>query len=94
MSHDPDRSEQNPVLFRAPGDELWLLYTAQETRSGTQEEWRRKVEAGEARGPYNMQWTAIIRRRVSRDDGRTWSPVETFSSTPGSFCRQPMVVLS
>ena len=93
-SADPDRSEQNPVLFRTPGGELWLLYTAQETRSGTQEAWRRKVDAGEADGPYNMQWTSVIRRRISTDNGHTWSPVETFSGSPGSFCRQPMAVLS
>ncbi len=29
LSHDPDRSEQNPVLFPAPDDALWLLHTAQ-----------------------------------------------------------------
>jgi predicted neuraminidase len=41
-----------------------------------------------------MQWTAEIRRRVSGDGGRTWGPVETFAGQPGSFCRNPMVVLS
>lgn len=29
VSDDPERSEQNPVLFNAPGGELWLLHTAQ-----------------------------------------------------------------
>ncbi|SNY92957.1 Predicted neuraminidase (sialidase) [Cohaesibacter sp. ES.047] len=29
MSRDPDRSEQNPALFRHPTGEIWLLYTAQ-----------------------------------------------------------------
>lgn len=29
LSNDPDRSEQNPVLFLAPDDTLWLLWTAQ-----------------------------------------------------------------
>ena len=29
LSHDAERSEQNPVLFPAPGGELWLLHTAQ-----------------------------------------------------------------
>ncbi|WP_147915633.1 sialidase family protein [Ruania zhangjianzhongii] len=28
MSADPDRSEQNPVLFRDPDDRIWLLHTA------------------------------------------------------------------
>jgi predicted neuraminidase len=30
LSDDPERSEQNPVLFRAPDGLLWLLYTAQQ----------------------------------------------------------------
>lgn len=29
LSHDAERSEQNPVLFPAPDDTLWLLHTAQ-----------------------------------------------------------------
>jgi len=29
LSDDPDRSEQNPVLFSAPDGGLWLFYTAQ-----------------------------------------------------------------
>lgn len=28
ISADPDRSEQNPVLFRAPDDRIWLLHTS------------------------------------------------------------------
>jgi predicted neuraminidase len=41
-----------------------------------------------------MQWTAVIRCRISEDNGATWGPIETFSDKPSSFCRQPMVVLS
>ena len=33
--------------------------------------------AGETSGGHNMQWTAVIRCRVSEDDGHTWGPVET-----------------
>jgi predicted neuraminidase len=29
LSDDPERSEQNPVLFETPSGDLWLLYTAQ-----------------------------------------------------------------
>lgn len=29
LCDDPDRSEQNPVLFQAPDNVLWLLWTAQ-----------------------------------------------------------------
>ena len=41
-----------------------------------------------------MQYTSIIRRRISEDGGHTWGPVEVFSGEPGSFCRQPMLVMS
>jgi predicted neuraminidase len=55
LSHDPERSEQNPVLFPAPNGELWLLHTAQQ--SGNQD-------------------TAIVRRRISKDNGLSWGPTE------------------
>jgi predicted neuraminidase len=29
MSDDPARSEQNPLIFNAPDDRVWLLYTSQ-----------------------------------------------------------------
>ena len=94
VSGDPQRSEQNPLLFLAPDGKLWLCYTAQLTRGGTREEWARKVAAGEASGDFTMQYTSIIRRRISEDSGETWGPVEVFSGEPGSFCRQPMLVMS
>ena len=94
VSEDATRSEQNPMLFSAPDGKVWLFYTAQETRRCSREEWRRRVAAGEAEGGYMMQWTAEIRCRVSKDGGYTWGPVEVFSEKPGSFCRQPMVVMS
>jgi predicted neuraminidase len=40
------------------------------------------------------QDTAIIRRRVSPDGGRTWGPVGTLLDRTGLFIRQPIVVLS
>ncbi|TDD21988.1 sialidase family protein [Nonomuraea diastatica] len=45
LSDDGARSEQNPVLFPAPGGELWLLHTAQ--RAGDQDtaEVRTRVSA-------------------------------------------------
>lgn len=39
------------------------------------------------------QDTAIVRYRVSSDNGVTWGPIETLFSTPGTFVRQPIVVL-
>lgn len=73
LSDDPTRSEQNPILFQAPGGPLWLLWTAQV--AGNQD-------------------TAIVRRRLSADGGHSWSAIETLIDTPGTFVRQPPVVLS
>jgi predicted neuraminidase len=74
LSNDPERSEQNPILFPAPDGSLWLLHTAQ--ISGNQD-------------------TAIVRRRISRDNGRTWGPVETLKDAPPStFVRHPIHVHS
>ncbi|UZE31360.1 sialidase family protein [Pseudomonas asplenii] len=39
------------------------------------------------------QETAIIRRRLSHDDGLTWGPIETLFDEPGIFVRQPPVIL-
>lgn len=72
LSDDPARSEQNPILFAAPGGALWLLHTAQV--SGNQD-------------------TAVVRRRVSADGGQTWGQSELLIETPGTFVRQPLVVL-
>ncbi|RQS66497.1 glycosyl hydrolase [Burkholderia sp. Bp8963] len=38
------------------------------------------------------QNTAIVRRRISGDNGHTWGPVETLFDRPGTFVRQPIVV--
>ncbi|MFD1971483.1 sialidase family protein [Trinickia caryophylli] len=38
------------------------------------------------------QNTAIVRRRISRDNGRTWGPIDTLFDKPGTFVRQPIVV--
>ncbi|PPD15582.1 MAG: glycosyl hydrolase [Methylobacterium sp.] len=67
---DPTRSEQNPILFPAPGGELWLLYTSQ--KSGNQD-------------------TAVVRRRISHDHGRSWSAPEAMIAEAGTFVRQPIL---
>ncbi|VBB07680.1 sialidases [Lucifera butyrica] len=40
------------------------------------------------------QDTAFVRRRISKDNGYTWGPVETLFDTPGTFIRQPVVILN
>ena len=72
VTFDGKRSEQNPVLFKSPTGETWLLYTSQ--------------NAGD-------QDSAIVKRQVSQDDGRSWSSPTVLFSDPGTFIRQPMIVL-
>lgn len=79
VSYDKERSEQNPSLFAGPDGAVWCMYTAQLDR----------VE-----GKDNMQFTSIIRCQKSWDGGRTWGEAEVIFPEEGSFCRQPIQVLS
>ncbi|KAJ5407426.1 hypothetical protein N7465_008710 [Penicillium sp. CMV-2018d] len=72
VTHDDTRSEQNPVLFRHPSGELWLLYTSQQ--GGNQD-------------------SAIVKRVISSDNGATWSGPTILFNDPGTFIRQPVVML-
>lgn len=82
ITFDSNRSEQNPSLFQHPNGEIWLLYTAQLARQKAKEEF------------FNLQYTSEIRRKVSKDQGRTWSDYDIIFERPGSFCRQPIQILS
>lgn len=82
VTDDPARAEQNPSLFRHPDGALWLVYTSMVARNMGVEE------------TFNLQHTSVVRRRVSHDDGRTWSEAEDWFTRPGTFCRQPVQVLS
>ena len=79
ISGDPTRSEQNPSLFYGPDNAVWAMYTAQLDR----------VE-----GKDNMQFTAVVRCQKSTDGGRTWGDYTTVFPEEGTFCRQPIQVLS
>ena len=79
ISGDPLRSEQNPSLFGAPDGTVWAIYTAQLDRQA---------------GKDNMQYTSQIRVQKSTDGGKTWGGYETLFAREGSFCRQPIQVLS
>lgn len=79
ISGDPERSEQNPSLFLAPGGEVWAMYTAQ---------------LGRVAGKDNMQFTSVVRRQRSGDGGLTWGPFDVVFPEEGTFCRQPIQVLS
>lgn len=79
VSYDSERSEQNPSLFAGPDGKVWAMYTAQIDR----------VE-----GKDNMQFTSVIRCQKSSDGGKTWGAYTTVFPEEGSFCRQPIQVLS
>lgn len=79
ISNDPHRSEQNPSLFLAPDGEVWAIYTAQLDR---------------VKGKDNMQFTSVVRRQRSTDGGLTWGPFDVLFPEEGTFCRQPIQILS
>ena len=94
LSDDYNRSEQNPMLFVAPDGKVHLFWTAQETRGGLRSDWNARKARGEVHGGFTLQWTSIVRRRISADNGRTWGPIETAFSRPSSFIRHPIIVMS
>lgn len=79
VSGDPTRSEQNPSLFYGPDGAVWCMYTAQLDRIP---------------GKDNMQYTSQVRCQKSFDGGKTWGDYETIFPEEGTFCRQPIQVLS
>lgn len=87
VSDDYAKSEQNPILQQLPDGKVLLMYTAQDAVSISSKEFNKTA----SRINYSRQETAHIRTRISEDFGHTWGPVETFSDTPGSFCRSPMI---
>lgn len=79
ISRDTDFSNQNPSLFLAPNGEIWAMYTSQ---------------LGRQPGKDNMQYTSVVKRQVSCDDGLTWGEPTTIFDDAGTFARQPIQVLS
>lgn len=79
ISTDSEFSNQNPSLFLAPSGEIWAMYTSQR---------------GREEGKNNMQYTSVIKRQVSRDDGVTWGEPEVVLPEEGTFARQAIQVLS
>lgn len=76
LSHDPDRSEQNPVLFAAPGGALWLFHTAQP--AGNQDECRIRM--------------APLTRDASDPTALAAGEGRLLDLPPGCFVRAPLVV--
>lgn len=55
LSDDPDKSEQNPLLFTAPDGKVWLLYTSQTSgnQDGAVVKRRVSVDGGRTFGPVS-----------------------------------------
>lgn len=94
LSGDPDRSEQNPVVFAAPGGGLWLFHTAQP--AGNQDECRIRmaplaldpadptgISAGEGRLLDLPPGCFVRAPLVVRDDGTWLLPIFRCASRPG-----------
>ena len=92
LSDDPDRSEQNPILFPTPSGDLWLLYTAQ--RAGNQDtaEVRRRISTDDGRtwGPVERMLPAgassgtfVRQPPVVTPSGRWLLPIFSCVTEPG-----------
>ncbi|WP_309131305.1 sialidase family protein [Brevibacterium sp.] len=82
VTHDEIRSDQNPGLFEAPDGQVWLVYTSQLSRqSGVPE-------------TFNLQHTSVVNVIRSDDGGMSWTAPETLFDREGTFCRQPIQLLS
>ncbi|HHN8522428.1 TPA: sodium:solute symporter family transporter [Klebsiella quasipneumoniae] len=89
LSDDPDRSEQNPVLFQAPDQVVWLLWTAQ--YAGNQDtaivRYRQSHDGGQSWGPIDTlldQPGTFIRQPISvMPDGSWLLPVFYCRTEPG-----------
>ena len=91
LSHDPDHSEQNPVIFAAPDGKLWLFHTSQP--SGNQDECRIRmarlsregatVTAEEGRYLDLPRGCFVRAPVVVRDDGAWLLPIFRCVQRPG-----------
>ena len=87
ISQDPQRSEQNPLLFVC-GDRLHLIHTAQRSRS-------LDAPPPEPGSTFSMQWTARLRHQsiavAELEAGAgpdAWTPAADLLDEP-AFCRHP-----
>jgi predicted neuraminidase len=83
ISQDPERSEQNPLLFRTDDGSLQLIHTAQRSRNPEDPD----LAEGSS---FSMQWTAALRTQWRRPGSRRWSRAEDLLPPP-AFCRHPPV---
>lgn len=92
ISQDPERSEQNPLLF-VSGGALHLIHSAQRVRDPEDTSWLDQDSS------FSMQWTALVCHQrlelagLSPEDPATWrteawSEVEHLLDS-AAFCRHP-----
>lgn len=83
ISQDPQRSEQNPLLFLTDCEHpqrLQLIHTAQQARQ--------PKELFEPDSAFSMQWTAQLRWQHRNPEKGRWSRSQPLLSSP-AFCRNP-----
>ena len=92
LSDDGTRSEQNPILFTAPDNSLWLLYTAQKAGNQDTAEVRRRIstDSGRTWGPVQTLFPAnetggvfVRQLPVVLPSGRLIIPIFRCITTPG-----------
>jgi predicted neuraminidase len=92
LSDDSARSEQNPILFTAPDETLWLLYTAQKAGNQDTAEVRRRIstDSGRTWGPVETLFAAnetggvfVRQLPVVLPSGRLIVPIFRCITTPG-----------
>jgi predicted neuraminidase len=92
LSDDSTRSEQNPILFTAPDNSLWLLYTAQKAGNQDTAEVRRRISTDSGRTwgevetlfPANETGGVFVRQLpVVLPSGRLIVPIFRCITTPG-----------
>ena len=98
ISQDPERSEQNPLLFVAE-DELHLIHSAQRVRDPDDASWKEQADT-----TFSMQWTAALRQQTlplgpldpeqpESWGADAWSRCRDLLESP-AFCRHPPVAMT
>ncbi len=93
LSDDPDRSEQNPLLFTAPDGAVWLLHTAQRAGHQNTAFVRRRVstDGGASFGPaetfLDVPGTFVRQPVATTAEGTLLLPVFRCRALPGAVWR-------
>ncbi|MBB2695790.1 UNVERIFIED_ORG: putative neuraminidase [Rhizobium esperanzae] len=77
MSDDPEKSEQNPLIFNAPDGKTWLLYTSQTSgnQDGSIVKCRISDDGGKTFGPVQILCDSpgtFVRQQIVVNDRGDW----------------------